>query len=87
MANATIQSRVNPELKSQAEALFAAMGMTTAEAIRIFLQQAVNEGGLPFRPMLVKQPNRETIEAMAELERGGGVRYETAQAMCDDLGI
>ena len=87
MANATVQSRVNPELKERAEALFAAMGMTTAEAIRIFLQQAVNEGGLPFRPMLSKQPNRETVEAMAELERGGGVRYDSAQAMYDDLGI
>ncbi len=87
MAKATVRSRVNPELKAQAEVLFAAMGMTTAEAIRIFLQQAVNEGGLPFRPMLVKQPNRETVEAMAELERGGGVRYDAAQAMYDDLAI
>jgi DNA-damage-inducible protein J len=87
MASATVQSRVNPELKEQAEALFAALGMSTADAIRIFLQQAVNEGGLPFRPTLVKQPNAQTQAAMAELERGGGTHYETAQAMYDDLGI
>ena len=87
MANATVRLRVNPELKAQAAVLFAAMGMTTAAAIRIFLQQAVHEGGMPFRPLLVKQPNRETVEAMAELEQGDGVRYDAAEAMYDDLGI
>ena len=87
MANTTVRSRVNPALKAQAEVLFAAMGMTTAEAIRIFLQQAVNEGGLPFRPKLIKQPKRETIAALAELEQGGGVRYDAVQAIYADLGI
>ena len=86
MASATVQSRVNPELKKQAEALFAAIGMSTADAIRIFLQQSVNEGGLPFRPML-KQPNAITLKAMEELERGGGKRYANSQEMYDDLGI
>jgi DNA-damage-inducible protein J len=76
---------VNPELKERAEALFAALGTSTADAIRIFLQQAVNDGGLPFRPMLNKQPNAETLAAMAELERGGGTRYNTAQELYDDL--
>ncbi len=87
MANATVQSRVNPELKERAEALFTAMGMSTAEAIRIFLQQSVNEGGLPFRPSIGKHPNLETLAAMAELEQGGGKRYESAQELYDDLGI
>jgi addiction module RelB/DinJ family antitoxin len=49
--NSTVQARISPELKEEAEAIFASMGMTTAEAIRIFLQQTVNMGGLPFQPM------------------------------------
>jgi len=61
MANSTVQARVNPELKEEAEAIFGAMGMTTAEAIRIFLQQTVNNRGLPFRPTIggkqTTQPN------------------------------
>jgi DNA-damage-inducible protein J len=80
MSNVTIQARVSPELKQQAEAVFDAIGMTTAEAIRVFLKQAVNSGGLPFQPT-AKLPNQETVAAIMELEDGGGERLQTA----DDL--
>lgn len=86
MANETVQSRVRPELKAQAEALFSAMGMSTAEAIRIFLQQSVNIGGLPFQPT-AKQPSAATLEAMKELETGGGKRYADADELHKDLGL
>ena len=65
MSNITVQSRVSPELKKQADAIFAAMGMSTADAIRIFLQQVVNNGGLPFQPT-ARRPNADTREAMQE---------------------
>lgn len=78
MANVTIQARVSPELKEQAEAVFNAIGMTTAEAIRVFLKQAVNSGGLPFQPT-AKIPNAETVAAIMELEDGGGERFQTAE--------
>lgn len=80
MPNVTIQARVSPELKEEAEAVFAEMGMTTAEAIRVFLQQTVNSGGLPFQPS-AKKPNAETLAAMMELEEGGGQVFESP----DDL--
>jgi len=86
MANVTVQSRVEPELKEKAQQLFSALGMSTADAIRIFLQQSVNEGGLPFRPLL-KQPNSETLGAMEELESGGGKCYSTSKEMYEDLDI
>lgn len=86
MQNVTVQSRVNPELRDSAAALFSGMGMSTADAIRIFLQQSVNEGGLPFRPHL-KEPNEATLEAIKELEEGNGVRHNSLQEMYDDLGI
>lgn len=76
MSNVTIQSRVSPELKQQAEAVFAALGLSTADAIRMFLQQAVNVGGLPFQPS-VKRPNADTRDAMKELESGGGQVFQT----------
>lgn len=76
MSNVTIQSRVSPELKQQAEAVFAALGLSTADAIRMFLQQAVNVGGLPFQPS-VKRPNADTLDAMKELESGGGQVFQT----------
>ncbi len=86
MANVTIQSRVKPELKAQAEAVFSAIGISTSDAIRIFLQQSVNVGGLPFRPT-ARQPNAETLEAMRELEAGGGKRFKNIDEAFIDLDI
>lgn len=83
MSNITVQARVSPELKEQADALFAALGLSTADAIRIFLQQAVNIGGLPFQPT-VKRPNNETLEAMSELESSGGQKFATTAELFAD---
>jgi DNA-damage-inducible protein J len=83
MSNVTVQARVNQELKQEAEAIFSAIGMTTAEAIRVFLQQAVNSGGLPFQPT-AKTPNVETMAAMMELEDGGGELFSTTDELFAD---
>lgn len=86
MANDTVQARVDAQLKADAEAIFKSIGLKTSEAIRLFLQQSVNSGGLPFRPQ-AKKPNSETLEAMQELENGGGKRHADSQEMYKDLGI
>lgn len=84
MANVTIQSRIKPELKQQAEAVFDAIGLSMGDAIRLFLQQSVNVGGLPFQPS-VKQPNAETLAAIDELESGKGKRFATVDELFADL--
>ncbi len=86
MSTVTVQSRIKPILKKKAEAVFSAIGLSTADAIRMFLQQSVNVGGLPFQPTM-KQPNAETREALAELARGKGKKARTAKALYKDLGI
>ena len=86
MPNVTVQSRVKPELKEQAETVFSAIGLSTADAIRMFLQQSVNVGGLPFRPT-AKQPNAETLEAMEELAQGKGKKFRSTKEFYHDLGI
>ncbi len=83
MSNVTIQARVSAELKQEAEAVFAAIGMSTTEAIRVFLQQAVNSGGLPFQPT-AKAPNVETLAAMMELEDRGGQVFSTTEELFAD---
>ncbi len=67
--NHTVQSRVSKELKTDAEKVFRAMGLKTSDAIRMFLQQSVNVGGLPFRPTAA-QPNAESAAAMGETRTG-----------------
>lgn len=86
MANVTVQSRVNPELKAQAEEIFSAIGISTSDAIRMFLQQSVNIGGLPFLPR-AKTPNPVTLAAIESAKNNETVRYENAEALFDDLEI
>ena len=83
MTTVTVQARINPDLKEQADALFAALGLSTADAIRLFLQQSVNTGGLPFQPS-IKRPNADTLAAMAELEQGGGQRFQSTTDLFAD---
>lgn len=48
----TLQIRMDRGLKSQVEALYRGMGTSFAEAVRIFAQQSLREGGISFRSSL-----------------------------------
>ncbi|MGG0823108.1 type II toxin-antitoxin system RelB/DinJ family antitoxin [Paenibacillus turicensis] len=63
-----ISIRMDAELKTQADALFAELGMNISTAFNIFVRQSLREGGLPFDVTLNK-PTKETIAAMLEAER------------------
>ncbi|MDY6065819.1 MAG: type II toxin-antitoxin system RelB/DinJ family antitoxin [Finegoldia sp.] len=43
-----INIRIEPEKKAEAEALFSSFGITLTEAINIFLNMAIMQGGFPF---------------------------------------
>ena len=59
---------MDSELKAQADALLAELGMNLSTAINIFVRQSIREGRIPF-DISLNQPNRETIAAMLEAER------------------
>lgn len=59
---ATFQMRINPEIKSQVEDIYAKCGMTLTDAINVFIQQSINVEGMP---MLVTQNSREAIKQQA----------------------
>ena len=58
-----IHARIDPKLKESAERVFSKIGISTTEAIRLFLKQVELHNGLPF-PVAI--PNAETIAAMME---------------------
>lgn len=58
---AMVNTRIEPKLKSRAEVIFHKVGLTAAEAVRLFYKQVCLHNGLPFE---VKIPNEETIKAM-----------------------
>ena len=62
---ANINLRIEPSTKAKAEALFSSFGITVTDAINIFLNTSIMEGGFPFQ---IKQPryNHETELALQE---------------------
>ena len=86
MVSYTVQARVSHELKNEADNIFISMGLTTSDAIRLFLQQSVNVGGLPFQPF-AKQPSRETIKAIEELKNKKGKKFNKPGDLFKDLEI
>ena len=75
---AYITARVEPALKASAEDVLQEIGVSTTEAITIFLRQVVLQRGLPFD---VRIPNTATRKAIEELEAGKGKRFATVDGM------
>lgn len=48
MQDSVVRARVASDLKEGAEEVFEALGLTTTEAIRMFLAQVRLRGGMPF---------------------------------------
>jgi DNA-damage-inducible protein J len=48
MQDAVVRARVDAGLKNDTEKVFEKLGLTTTEAIRLFLAQVRLQGGLPF---------------------------------------
>lgn len=69
MTDTLIQVRVDSNLKKHAEAVLFGMGLKTSEAIRMFLQQTINERALPFQPCVHKNPNQTTLKAFDEVKQ------------------
>lgn len=77
--------RVEDALKAQATQTLTAMGLTIAEAVRLFLHRVVAEQAFPLE---LKVPNAETRAAIAQsraLMAAGTARFTTPQALFDAL--
>ena len=75
--DATLQIRMNSDLKAQVEELYRSMGTSFAEAVRIFAQQSLREGGMPFRPtlkawddMTAQEINTKLLQSEADISAG-----------------
>ncbi|MBQ8953938.1 MAG: type II toxin-antitoxin system RelB/DinJ family antitoxin [Clostridia bacterium] len=54
--SATLNLRVNPEVKREAEQVLRQLGIPMATAIEMYLRQVSLTGGIPFRVALPKAP-------------------------------
>ncbi len=87
--SATIQVRVDDELKAKSDKLFRDLGTDTTTAIRMFLTQAVASNGFPFeikRNDKVENPykylSEDEIFAKLEVSRQHAYEGKTKDAGC-----
>ena len=57
--------RMNKQKKTSLEELYGNLGMTLAEAVNIFFEKSLMEGGIPF-DVRVPKYNKETVSAINE---------------------
>ena len=67
MLDATIRARCDADLKRAAEEIFGQLGITTSQAINMFLAKVKQENGIPFE---LKIPNKTTQKAMNDIRNG-----------------
>ncbi len=83
-ANAIVRSRIDLQVKEQASAVLAEMGLSVSDVMRIVLTRVAREGALPFT-MKLNPLTRETLRKSAS---GKGVhRVKNAEDLFDELGI
>ncbi len=57
MQDTVVRARVSSELKLETEKVFEELGITTTDAIRMFLSQVRIHGGLPFSVKVRRESN------------------------------
>ncbi len=80
--NSTVRARIDTATKERAVEALADMGLSVSDAIRLLLIRVANERCLPFA---VKVPNKTTRRAIAELEAGEGLKFDSVAEMMAEL--
>ena len=88
---ATLNLRVDPDVKQSAESVLAQLGMSMSTAIDVFLRQVSLTGGIPFRVALPEAPRSvdagsmtdeqlrdALLRGLREVERGEGTEASVA---------
>ncbi len=60
---ATIQARIDPEIKKDAQAILSKLNISMSEAISLYLTQVALHKGIPFE---IKIPNELTAETLTK---------------------
>lgn len=82
---AYIKTRIEPELKDEAEQVLKELGLTTTQAIALYYRQILMNKGLPFD---VKIPNKETLTVFENTDKGKDlIEYEDVDDFFDEMGI
>ncbi|MBI3379117.1 MAG: type II toxin-antitoxin system antitoxin, RelB/DinJ family [Nitrospirae bacterium CG_4_10_14_3_um_filter_44_29] len=82
---AMIRARTTPAVKADTERIFQRLGISTSEAINLFLAQVKMRKGLPFD---VRIPNKATLKAMKDADEGKNLTtYDSVDDFFKKMGV
>lgn len=77
--SSNVTARVEPEIKEEAEAILAQLGISASNGINMFYRQIIQWKGLPFRPS-IPASRPQPLEAMTREEFDAKITRGLAQA-------
>lgn len=81
--NTIVRASVDEDIKNEAAAVLAEIGLTVSDAVRLLLICIANEKSLTFDPLI---PNAETVAAMDDARDGRNVRrFKNVDDLFEDL--
>lgn len=81
IADRVVQTRINGQVKEEAAAVLAAIGLTISDAVRLMLTRVAQDKALPFDPLI---PNETTVAAM-RAARAGELEPVTLEQIKTDI--
>ena len=67
MTNTVVRARIDENVKEEAAAVLATIGLTVSDAFPLMMVRIAKDKALPFEPLV---PNAETVAAMKAARRG-----------------
>jgi DNA-damage-inducible protein J len=78
MTNTVVRARIDEQVKEEASAVLATIGLTVSDAFRLMMMRIAKDKALPFEPLV---PNAETVEAMKAARKGELVTVDSTDAL------
>lgn len=84
MKTVDVRARIDPKIKRKVVSVLDSIGLNVSDAIRLLMLQIATEKRLPFE---LKKPNKATIKAIEEINKGNGKRFSSAEELFKDLKL
>ncbi len=81
---ATLNLRVSPQVKREAEGVLDQLGIPMSTAITMYLKQIVLTGGIPFSPKLPAAPRSVDADRMTDAELSHLIKERALQASTEE---
>ena len=82
MPNTIVRARIDGQVKEEAAAVLASIGLTVSDAFRLMMIRIAKDKALPFEPLV---PNAGTIEAMKAARRGDLIKVGLPDSLLASL--